>query len=181
MSLRFRRVPPVVPRPGHTALVLAAGIADGAVIPHEIYGQVALRGTTVPVEQVARVEIEETPHDPDHPLTKTTMRLKPTTTLTLQAQDGTVVEMDGDEALLDFIRTHRQPLTAYLNTRFRPLYEFDLNGLGGMLGRLRLNGKYPLYLAQQHVIAALTKAFEARDKLLLIGAMGVGKVRRTAA
>ncbi len=168
-------VPPVAPRPGHTALVLAAGIADGAVIAHEQYGRVALRGKTVPVEQIARVEIETDPNDPERQIKKTTMRLKPTTTLTLLAQDGTVVEMNGDEPLLDFIRQHRQALAQYLNTRFRPLYQFDLNGLGPMLSRIRLKGQHPLYLAQQHVIAALTRAFEDRDRLLLIGSMGSGK------
>jgi hypothetical protein len=50
-----------------------------------------------------------------------------------------------------------------------------LNGLSKPLQRIRLNGKHPLYLAQQHVIAALTRAFEERDRLLLIGSMGSGK------
>ena len=43
------------------------------------------------------------------------------------------------------------------------------------LGRVRLKGKYPLYTAQKHVIAAITKGFEKRDSILLVGQMGVGK------
>src|SRR5690606_19040068 len=35
--------PVVAPRPGHLALVLAAGVADGAVIDTETYGRAALR------------------------------------------------------------------------------------------------------------------------------------------
>ena len=83
--------PVVAPRPGHMALVLAAGVANGAVIQTEDYGQVAIRGKTQHVEQIARVEIEAAPGDPERQVKKTTIRLKPTTTLTLLAQDGTVV------------------------------------------------------------------------------------------
>lgn len=168
-------VPPVAPRPGHTALVLAAGIADGAVIESSEHGLVALRGKTRPVEVIARVEVEPDERDPEHQIKKTTIRLKPTTTLTLLAQDGTITEMEGDETLLNFIRGHRQALAQYLNQRFKPMYRFDLNGLGKILERIKLNGKHPLYMAQRHVIAAMTRAFEERDSLLLIGQMGCGK------
>ena len=50
--------PVVAPRPGHLALVLAAGVADGAVIDSTEYGTVAIRGKTQHVEQIARVEVE---------------------------------------------------------------------------------------------------------------------------
>ena len=93
--------PVVAPRPGHMALVLAAGVADGAVINTHDYGTVAIRGKTQPVEQIARVDLESDPNDPDRQVKKTTIRLKPSTTLTLLAEDGTLVEMDGDEALLE--------------------------------------------------------------------------------
>ncbi len=121
--------PVVAPRPGHMALVLAAGVANGAVIQTEEYGRVAIRGKTQHVEQIARVEIEAAPGDPERQVKKTTIRLKPTTTLTLLAQDGTVVEMDGDEALLGFITANKQALTGYLNQKFKPMYSFDLKKL----------------------------------------------------
>lgn len=168
-------VPPVAPRPGHTALVLAAGIADGAVIESAEHGLVAMRGKTRPVEVIARVEVEADARDPERQIKKTTIRLKPSTTLSLLAQDGTVIEMEGDDALLNFIRGHRQALAQYLNQRFKPLYKFNLNGLAPILERIKLKGKHSLYMAQRHVIAAMTRAFEERDSLLLIGQMGVGK------
>ncbi|MCA9886655.1 MAG: hypothetical protein KC708_26975, partial [Anaerolineae bacterium] len=111
--------PVVAPRPGHMALVLAAGVANGAVIQTEDYEQVAIRGKTQHVEQIARVEIEAAPGDPERQVKKTTIRLKPTTTLTLLAQDGTVVEMEGDEALLGFITANKRSLTSYLNQKFK--------------------------------------------------------------
>ncbi|MCA9886703.1 MAG: hypothetical protein KC708_27225, partial [Anaerolineae bacterium] len=75
--------PVVAPRPGHMALVLAAGVADGAVIETETYGTVAIRGKTQHVEQIARVDVESDPNDPERQVKKTTIRLKPSTTLTL--------------------------------------------------------------------------------------------------
>ena len=167
--------PVVTPRPGHLALVLAAGVADGAVIQTADYGQVALRGKTRQVEQIARVEVEADPTDPDRQVKKTTIRLKPATTLTLLADDGTTVEMEGDDALLDFITTNKSALAAYLRDKFDPLYGFDFNGMKSWLDRLRLRGKYPLYTAQKHVVGAVTKGFEQRKGLLLVGQMGVGK------
>jgi hypothetical protein len=173
--------PVVAPRPGHTALVLAAGVANGAVIDTEDYGTVAIRGKTQHVEQIARVEVEADANDPERQVKKTTIRLKPTTTLTLLADDGTLVDMDGDEALLGFITANKQALASYLNNRFSPLYRFDLNGMANWLDRVRLKGKYPMYTAQKHVVAAVTKGFEQRDSILLVGSMGTGKVRRMAA
>ncbi len=38
-----------------------------------------------------------------------------------------------------------------------------------------LNGKYPLFNAQKHVVAATVKGFEQRDGILLVGQMGTGK------
>jgi superfamily II DNA or RNA helicase len=167
--------PVVAPRPGHMALVLAAGVANGAVIQTEDYGQVAIRGKTLHVEQIARVEVESDPNDPDRQVKKTTVRLKPTTTLTLLAGDGTIVEMDGDEALLGFITANKRALADYLNHKFKPMYRFDMNGIGGWLDRIRLKGKYPMYAAQKHVVAAVTRGFQDRDSILLVGSMGTGK------
>jgi len=167
--------PVVAPRPGHMALVLAAGVADGAVIDTDEYGAVAIRGKTQYVEQIARVDVESDPNDPDRQVKKTTIRLKPSTTLTLLADNGTLVEMDGDDALLEFITSNRKALASYLNNKFSPTYRFDFNGIGRWLSRIRLKGKFPMYTAQKHVVGAITKGFEQRDSILLVGSMGSGK------
>ncbi|MBK9121536.1 MAG: hypothetical protein IPM16_00245 [Chloroflexi bacterium] len=174
--------PVVAPRPGHLALVLAAGVADGAVIESGEYGRVALRGKTRHVEQIARVEVEADPTDPDRQVKKTTIRLKPTTTLTLLGADGTTVEMEGDEALLGFITANKRALADYLNARFQPMYRFDLDAIPSAgqrfshwLDSIRLNGKHRLYAAQKHVVAAITRGLQDRDSILLVGQMGVGK------
>lgn len=167
--------PVVTPRPGHMALVLAAGVADGAVIKSEEYGKIAIRGKTQTVPKIARVDVESDPKDPDQQIKKTTIRLNPSTILTLLAEDGTIIEMSGDDALLNFIVQNKRALGDYLNNKFNPVYQFDMNGMQGFLNQIRLKGKYPLYTAQKHVIAAITKGFEHRKGILLSGQMGVGK------
>ncbi len=167
--------PVVSPRPGHLALVLAAGVADGAVIETTEYGRVGLRGKTRHVEQIARVEVEADPNDPERQVKKTTIRLKPSTTLSLLSGDGTTVEMEGDEALLGFITANKRALAGYLNAKFKPMYRFDLNGMGRWLDRIRLKGKYPMYTAQKHVVGAIARGFQSRNSILLVGSMGTGK------
>jgi hypothetical protein len=167
--------PVVAPRPGHMALVLAGGVANGAVIDTSEYGRAAVRSKIEQVEQIARVESEPDPNDPDKHIKKTTIRLKPTTKLTLLSRDGTLVEMEGDDALLNFITTNRKALAAYLNDRFTPMYEFDFANIGRWLSKIRLKGKYELYTAQKHVVGAIARGFQSRDSILLVGSMGSGK------
>ena len=170
-----REQPVVTPRPGHTALVLSAGIANGAVLDTLDYGRVALRSKIETREEVARVTTEPDARDPQHEVTKTTIRLRPATQITLLRADGDRVELEGDEALLGFIKHNRQVLARYLNTRFDPLYKFDFAGIRPYLDRIRLKGKYELYTPQKHVVAATIAGFRQRKGQLLIGQMGVGK------
>lgn len=160
--------PVVAPRPGHMAFVLAGKAANGAVLPSQEYNRVAIRSRIFPVEEE---RIEETAGENE----KRIVRLKPKTVLTLLSEQGQKVQMEGDDALLDFIQTNREALVKYLNQRFQPLYQFDYNGLGQRLSEIRLNGTYELFAAQKHVIGAITKGFEHRDGIMLIGAMGTGK------
>jgi len=103
------------------------------------------------------------------------VRLKPTTTLTLLSERGDVTEMEGDEALLSFITANKRALAQYLNARFDPLYRFDFARMGRFLDRIKLKGKHALYGAQKHVIGAVARGFQQRDRILLVGAMGTGK------
>ncbi|MEM9955268.1 MAG: DUF6094 domain-containing protein [Chloroflexota bacterium] len=167
--------PLVMPRPGHTALILSAGVANGAVIKTIEHGEVALRSKIETREEVARVETQTDSRDPERKIKKTTMRLRPATQITLLASDGNLVEMEGDEAILDFIKTNRQALAHYMSAKFDPLYKFDYAGIHDYLNAIRLKGKYPLYTPQKHVIAAISAGFRSIKGQLLIGQMGVGK------
>ena len=167
--------PLVMPRPGHTALVLSAGIANGAVIETVEHGTVALRSKIEVREEIARVETESDPQDPERTIKKTTMRLRPATQITLLSNTGDLVEMEGDEALLDFIKNNRRELASYMNQKFDPLYQFDFAGIRRYLDRIRLKGKHELYTPQKHVVAAIVAGFRKIKGQLLIGQMGVGK------
>jgi hypothetical protein len=166
----------IVPqRPGHIALTLTARIQDGLVIHTHEHGPVAMQSRIQTVESQGAVQVEGDPDNIEKRITKTTMRLTPKTTINLLTREGTHIELSGDQAILNFIKTNRDTLMAYLNQRFTALYQFDFNGLGPMLNRLRLNGRYELYLPQKHIVGAITKGFEHRDGILLVGQMGVGK------
>jgi hypothetical protein len=170
-----RSEPIVAPRPGHMALVLAAGIADGAVIDTAEYGRAALRSKTRHVDEIARTEAQDNPADPDHPITKKVHRRRPSTRTMLLTESGQQVILEGDEPLLGFITANQTALSDYLNRCFTPLYDFDFNGLGGWLSSLRLKDKYPLYVPQKHVVGAITRGLARRRGLLLVGQMGTGK------
>ena len=170
-----QRQPVVDPRPGHLALVLAAGIANGAVIETVKYGRVAIRSTITKEEEVARIKTVPDPKDPDRSITKTTYRLKPKATLTLTTEDGDVVEMEGDDHLMRFIRNNRIELADYLNDKFDPMYGFQYSGLKPFLDNIRIKQTYPLYNSQKHVVAALVRGLIERDSLMLVGQMGTGK------
>ncbi|MEL7432642.1 MAG: helicase-related protein, partial [Chloroflexota bacterium] len=167
--------PLVTPRPGHMALVLSSGFANGAVLDTTAYGRVALRSKIEVEEVIARVDTETDPKDPERTIKKTTMRLRPTTKMTLLGEDGTLVEMEGDDALLGFIKANRRELAQHMNERFDPLYKFDFAGIRRYLDRIRLKGKYELYTPQKHVVAATVSGFRKLKGQLLIGQMGVGK------
>src|SRR5690606_4481523 len=59
--------------------------------------------------------------------------------------------------------------------KFQPMYRFNMTGIGRWLDGIRLNGKHKLYMAQKHVVAAVTRGLQDRDSILLVGQMGVGK------
>jgi hypothetical protein len=60
-------------------------------------------------------------------------------------------------------------------SNFSQLISLTSTVMGRWFSRIRLKDKYPLYTAQKHVIAAITKGFETHKGILLAGMMGVGK------
>lgn len=164
--------PIVPPRPGHMALVLAAGLGNGAIIDTEAYGTVALRGKTTHMTQTLEPVMEADKHG--NIITKTSTLLKPVTNITLMTQDGNVITLDRDEQLLPFIAQNSAQLTQYLQHRFKPAYQFDYAGQT-WLNSVRLNGRHPLYTAQKHVIGAVLTGLKTRKGVLLAGQMGTGK------
>ncbi|HRF98427.1 MAG TPA: hypothetical protein PLZ51_24640, partial [Aggregatilineales bacterium] len=100
---------------------------------------------------------------------------KPRTSITLLAQDGRIVPLSGDDAILSFIVTNKDRLIEFVKTRFKPVYAFDYGGFKRIFDGIRLNGKHELFTPQKHVIGAILRGFESRKGILLVGQMGTGK------
>jgi hypothetical protein len=177
--------PIVKPRGPQLAMVLAAGMMNGCVLDHADWGRCAVRGTLQMIEEKARDDIEYrngNPADqrPENIVHKEIMKIKPVTTVTLTNQQGEVLSMSGDQALIDFIQQHQRALLAYLERELTPLYDFQLGELAPLLQRIRIKG-HPLLPTQQHVVAALHRTLQHRKGVYLVGEMGIGKVRRMTA
>jgi hypothetical protein len=170
--------PIVQPRPGHTALILGTGITNGTIL-HTETGKAAVRGKITVNEELARREVEGDPNDAEKQVVKTTYRLRPSSTISLLGEDGTITTLEGDEALLEFIGKNQESLADYLNRSFNPLYKFDFSlsthSLKPYLDGIKVKGQHKLYTAQKHIVAAICRGFETRKGVLLNGQMGVGK------
>jgi superfamily II DNA or RNA helicase len=173
-----RADPIVLPRPGHMALVLGSGITNGTIL-ETASGKAAVRGKINVNTELARRDVEGNPDNPKEQVVKTTYRLRPSSTISLLGQDGTITILEGDEALLEFISKNQEGLAQYLNRSFNPLYKFDFrlstHSLKSYLDAIKVKGQYSLYTAQKHIVAAVCRGFESRKGILLNGMMGVGK------
>jgi hypothetical protein len=166
--------PPVVrPRGGQIGLILAAGLFNGIILDTVEHGRVAIRSTTKSEEMKVREEHEGDGTEAGT-VTREIFRTKPVTTITLITERGDVLPLVGDVALVDFIRRNKSLLMKYVDEHMKPLYDFNMGKLKPMLDRIRIKGR-KLFQTQKHVIAACHRALEAKDAVLLVGEMGVGK------
>lgn len=105
----------------------------------------------------------------------------PTTSITLLYRDGEIENITEDEALISFITDHMEQIGRLLEDSVTPTYRFDYMGdlaLKEYLAKARLvkgDKKYPLFVPQRHVIAAMLAHFGHQKGLILSGEMGVGK------
>lgn len=159
----------VPPRPGHMAYVLAGAATSGIVMNTDTYGKVAMRSVVKHVEEKSPTVITASGGE------QTTVTSKPKTSITLLAQDGSIIPLSGDEAILSFIVKNKDRLIEFVKTRFKPVYSFDYGGFKRIFDGIRLNGKHELFTPQKHVIGAILRGFESRKGILLVGQMGVGK------
>ncbi len=162
--------PVVRPRGGQLALILAAGLFNGLVLPTE-KGRMAVRSTveSVEVQTEGDGEVDETDAST---VEREVFRTQSVVTITLLGEDGSVDDISGDGPIANFIKTHKPKLMDYLDAHFAPLYTFDYSPLKPILARSK-GGK--LYQTQKHVIAACHEALQHRKSVILVGEPGVGK------
>jgi len=162
----------VPPRPGHMAYVLAGAATSGIVMETETYGKVAMRSVVKHVEERSDAVITQSGSE------QVTITSKPKASITLLTQTGSIVNLAGDDDLLNFIVTNKDRLIEFVKSRFTPLYEFDYAGFGRILDGIALvkgDKRYPLFTPQKHVIGAILKGFEERRGIFLVGQMSTGK------
>ncbi len=165
------RHPVIQPKAGQLGLVLAAGMFNGLVVETPD-GQAAVRSTIASVEQLDETA-SDVPDESDETTTeKEVYRTTPTTTITLLHEHGAIRELSGDDAVVDFIQTHKRVLLDFLEQTYTPLYRFDYSPYQPVLA-------YPkrgrLYETQKHVIAACATALNQRKGVILVGTPGTGK------
>ncbi len=165
-----RDVRPIIqPRAGQLAMLLAADLFNQAVL--SIGGKkVAVHSTVDMVDDLVKVIEAKDKNASDTGIFQT----RPQVTVTLLDETGHVDSLVGDDALIAFIKEHRQALLDYIDAHFKPVYAFDLGELARPLAAIRVKGK-PLYPVQRHVVAALYATLQGRKGAILVGEPGVGK------
>jgi hypothetical protein len=163
------KVQPIVrPRGGQLALILAAGLFNGLVLDTE-HGPAAVRSTTQPVEQLLS---HEQTGEGEQSTEREVYRTQPVVTITLLTQQGAVIDISGEQAMVEFIQQHRAALLAYIDHELEPLYHFDYSPIAPVLARSKGGRLYPV---QRHVIAATYTALQHRRGVIMVGEMGTGK------
>jgi 16S rRNA G966 N2-methylase RsmD len=109
------------------------------------------------------------------------------TDITTVDEQGEIQSHNGP-GLEQFLSQWIGNLTNIVASDYPPVYQFNLNGYGEMLGSLSkerlipgLNGKTGLLPAQKHAAAAILTRLETNPDAILAGEMGVGKTTVGAA
>ncbi|MEP7288445.1 MAG: DUF6094 domain-containing protein [Chloroflexota bacterium] len=165
------RHPVIQPKAGQLGLVLAAGMFNGLVVDTP-GGKAAVRSTIVSEERLDQGASEEPDESNEHSAEKEVYRTQPTTTITLLDERGTIHELSGDGALVEFIQQHKPALLDYIDRTYTPLYTFDYTEYAGVMQYAK-HGR--LYETQRHVIAACATALKRRKGVILVGTPGTGK------
>jgi len=163
--------PLVLPRPGHRAMLLAAGVIDGA----DVGGKV-VKGYS----QKKMVEVEHA--DPE----KVVDRERVVSTLvTLDPATGELDSWTGDDTdkMRAWFEAHGGELADAINVQQTPLFrrtprswETFLGGLGAP-GKLPGHDKVGLLPIQQQSVAAVVHGWtRGKSGIVLAGEMGVGKL-----
>lgn len=163
--------PLVLPRPGHRAMLLAAGVIDGA----DVGGKV-VKGYS----QKKMVEVEHA--DPE----KVVDRERVVSTLvTLDPATGELDSWTGDDTdkMRAWFEAHGGELADAINVQQTPLFRRTPRSWETFLGSLGAPGKLPghdkvglLPIQQQSVAAVVHGWTRGKSGIVLAGEMGVGKL-----
>ncbi|MEZ4641609.1 MAG: DUF6094 domain-containing protein [Chloroflexota bacterium] len=169
---------------GHMHSVIAAGHLNNQVLGDETGERLLIKGRSYKVTYAQ--EYEEPLADGRIRVTHTETESVVTDITSIDA-GGQVLSYSG-AALEQFLQRWLGPLTGMVAQTYAPVYQFDLNGYGGLLNRLSqereipgLGGQTGLLPAQKHAAAAALTRLEAARDAIIIGEMGTGKTSLAAA
>lgn len=159
-------------KPGHVALLTAAGFANGM----RLDGNQLVKGC---VERYIETETEQ---QGDTKIVVEKQR-QAAILVTLDLTTCEVKRYDSrqKERYEKFLSEHVDVLTRGIQEQYQPLYEMGLNGWKDLIPTIRAPGKLPghegngLLPAQQHVVAALGQRLRTEKAVGIVGEMGVGK------
>ena len=168
---------------GHMNSVIAAGHLNNQVLA-EGDERLLIKGRNY---KVTRVEEYEEPL-PDGRTRVTHLETESVVTdITTIDTTGQVTSYKGVD-LEHFLQKWITHLTGIVAQDYPPVYQFDMNGYGRLLGSLSkkrkipgMNGKSGLLPAQKHAAAAILTRLETYGEAIAIGEMGTGKTTISAA
>lgn len=168
---------------GHMNSVIAAGHLNNQVLV-DAEERLLIKGRNY---KVTRTEEYEEPL-PDGRTRVTYLETETVVTdITTVDIAGQVTSYKGVE-LEQFLQKWITHLTGIVAQNYPPVYQFDLNGYGRLLGNLSkqrpipgMNGKSGLLPAQKHAVAAILTRLETCSEAIAVGEMGVGKTSVGAA
>ena len=170
---------------GHMNSIIAAGHLNNQVLTDEETGErLLIKGRSYKVTRPEQYEEEL----PDGRIRLTKLETEQVVTdVTSIAADGQVTAYSG-AALEQFLQRWIGALTGIIARDYPPVYQFDLNGYGRLLGSLSkgrlipgLNGQTGLLPAQKHAAAAILTRLETYSEAICVGEMGTGKTTLAAA
>jgi hypothetical protein len=174
---------------GHMHSIIAAGHLNNQVLAGEPDGdqpgqRLLIKGRSYKVPRSDRYQEELA----DGRIRVTNLETETVVTdITTIDSEGLVKDYKGP-ALEQFLKGWLTHLTGIVARTYTPVYQFDLNGYGGLLNRLSkerpipgLNGKSGLLPAQKHAAAAVLTRLETAREAIVVGEMGTGKSSLAAA
>lgn len=170
------------PKPGHTAMLIAAGAVNGTEIDSS-EGRLLLKGSA---DKVVEEIVEQ-----DGNKTKTIAREQIQATVTaLNLDNGELTLLDGGtQEYQDFLVEHIEALREEISSRHNPLYapERDWAHYAPFMVHYHAPGKLPgrdsdtLLPVQEQKTAAIAHMFRTQKAAILVGAMGTGKTTMSMA
>jgi hypothetical protein len=162
------------PSNGQLALILAAGLFNGLIVNDNDGTPIAIRGKVFHEEaleeETSTGDTEETSTD------KEVYRTRPRTILTAITPTGAIKRLDDDSAVVGFIQDHKTQLLAYMDTHFKPAYQFQPDSaIVALINQVRVKGQFELWETQKHVIAAAYEGLKHKRGMYLVGEPGIGK------